>query len=426
MASSSVPSWLALALLLLVALAATANGDELSPGYYEKTCPNVHRVVRSVMASSVAAQPRMVPAVLRLFFHDCFINEARVLSPLFSFLFVSSWWRLRLGKSLLREIGGGGIFRTATIPPRAQLQLNTPKRNYKPYNVTATGHRGGVATALSRAQSQLSTPKCNQTSGWRLQAPIPSTIASTKPNRKTYIRRPQLQLFGFTDEIQGTVGPACPSCDSTIDFQLGGVYSVPLCNSTMNSQVHDCPATVSCDDVIAHASRDAVALLGGPTWSVPLGRKDSRFAAHPESTKNGLPSPHDDLGELVTMFSRLNLDARDMTALSGAHTVGMASCDTYRDRVYGTDSDEEIDPYFAQTTQQTCQGLSGKAPFDVQTPMSLYGGGGLQDNLVEMYNTDGEAFARDFAKAMVKMGNVPPPHEIPVEVRLKCSMANNY
>ncbi|KAF7096601.1 hypothetical protein CFC21_098516 [Triticum aestivum] len=136
-----------------------------------------------------------------------------------------------------------------------------------------------------------------------------------------------------------------------------------------------------------------------------------------------------------------------MTALSGAHTVGMASCDTYRDRVYGTDSDEEIDPYFAQTTQQTCQGLSGKAPFDVQTPMrfdnayyknliarrgllssdqTLYGGGGLQDNLVEMYNTDGEAFARDFAKAMVKMGNVPPPHEIPVEVRLKCSMANNY
>ncbi|KAF7096602.1 hypothetical protein CFC21_098517 [Triticum aestivum] len=74
MASSSVPSWLALALLLLVALAATANGDELSPGYYEKTCPNVHRVVRSVMASSVAAQPRMAPAVLRLFFHDCFIN----------------------------------------------------------------------------------------------------------------------------------------------------------------------------------------------------------------------------------------------------------------------------------------------------------------------------------------------------------------
>ncbi|XP_045086541.1 peroxidase 2-like [Aegilops tauschii subsp. strangulata] len=208
---------------------------------------------------------------------------------------------------------------------------------------------------------------------------------------------------------------------------------------------HDCPATVSCADVIALASRDAIALLGGPTWSVPLGRKDSRFAANPESTEKGLPSPHDILGELVTMFSRLNLDARDMTALSDAHTVGMADCMHYSDRVYSTDRDEEIDPSFAQTMQLMCQGPSGKAPFDVQTPMrfdnayyrnliarrglltsdqTLYGGGGLQDNLVEMYSTDGEAFARDFAKAMVKMGNVPPPMGMPVEVRLKCSTAN--
>ncbi|KAF7096604.1 hypothetical protein CFC21_098519 [Triticum aestivum] len=324
MASSSVPSWVALALLLLVALAATANGDELSPGYYEKTCPNVQRVVRSVMASSVAAQPRMAPAVLRLFFHDCFIN-------------------------------------------------------------------GCDASVLLDA-----TP--------------------FSPSEKDVETNASLTGYAVIDDIKSVLE-------------------------------HDCPATVSCADVIALASRDAVALLGGPTWSVPLGRKDSRFAADPESTKNGLPSPHDDLGELIRMFSRLNLDARDMTALSGAHTVGMASCDTYRDRVYGTDRDEEIDPYFAQTTQQTCQGPSGKAPFDVQTPMrfdnayyknliarrgllssdqTLYGGGGLQDNLVEMYSADSEAFARDFAKAMMKMGNVPPPQGMPMEVRLKCSMANNY
>ncbi|KAI4988733.1 hypothetical protein ZWY2020_036050 [Hordeum vulgare] len=45
-----------------------------SPQVTTKTCPNVQHVVRSVMASRVAAQPRMAPAVLRLFFHDCFIN----------------------------------------------------------------------------------------------------------------------------------------------------------------------------------------------------------------------------------------------------------------------------------------------------------------------------------------------------------------
>ncbi|KAF7109581.1 hypothetical protein CFC21_109818 [Triticum aestivum] len=319
MASSGSASWVTLALLLFITLAATANGDELSTSYYEKTCPNVQHVVRSVMASSVAAQPRMAPAVLRLFFHDCFINGCD-----------------------------------------ASVLLDT--------------------------------------------APFSASEKDVEPNAS---------LTGYTviDDIKS----------------------------------HYCPATVSCADVIALASRDAIALLGGPTWSVPLGRKDSRFAANPESTEKGLPSPHDILGELVTMFSRLNLDARDMTALSDAHTVGMADCMHYSDRVYSTDRDEEIDPSFAQTMQLMCQGPSGKAPFDVQTPMrfdnayyrnliarrglltsdqTLYGGGGLQDNLVEMYSTDGEAFARDFAKAMVKMGNVPPPMGMPVEVRLKCSTAN--
>ncbi|KAM0905019.1 hypothetical protein ACQ4PT_017636 [Festuca glaucescens] len=74
MASSRAFSWVALALLLFVAVVPTANGDDLSPRYYDKTCPNVQRVVRSVMAHKVAGEPRMAPAVRRLFFHDCFVN----------------------------------------------------------------------------------------------------------------------------------------------------------------------------------------------------------------------------------------------------------------------------------------------------------------------------------------------------------------
>ena len=72
--SSRVFSWVALALLLFIVLAATANGHDLSARYYEKTCPNVQSVVKSVMAHKVANEPRMGPAILRLFFHDCFVN----------------------------------------------------------------------------------------------------------------------------------------------------------------------------------------------------------------------------------------------------------------------------------------------------------------------------------------------------------------
>jgi peroxidase len=209
----------------------------------------------------------------------------------------------------------------------------------------------------------------------------------------------------------------------------------------------ECPATVSCADVIALASRDAVALLGGPTWNMPLGRKDSRVAADKAFTTRHLPSANDNLGELIKMFGELGLDARDMTALSGAHTVGMANCEHYKGRIYG--SEYSSNPSFLEARRQMCppQGSSGdasKAPFDTQTPrrfdnayyrdliahqgllnsdQALYSGGGV-DKLVERYGADGAAFGRDFATAMVKMGNIPPPNGMPTEVRLQCSKAN--
>ncbi|GJM99211.1 hypothetical protein PR202_ga16293 [Eleusine coracana subsp. coracana] len=180
-----------------------------------------------------------------------------------------------------------------------------------------------------------------------------------------------------------------------------------------------CPGVVSCADVIALASRDAVSLLGGPAWNVPLGRKDARTA-------------------------------NDMVALSsGAHTVGTAWCQNYRARMYGYDGEGNIiDPAFAEARRRTCHAVGGDdavAPFDEESPLrfdnayyrdliarrglltsdqALYGCGGPFDNLVRTYSKDGERFARDFATAMVKMGNISPPSDMPVEVRLNCRRIN--
>jgi peroxidase len=81
---------------------------------------------------------------------------------------------------------------------------------------------------------------------------------------------------------------------------------------------HACPATVSCADILALASRDAVSLLGGPAWNVQLGRKDSRGADR-DAAANNLPSPHANRTSLIAAFAEHGLDARDMAALSGAH-----------------------------------------------------------------------------------------------------------
>jgi peroxidase len=67
--------------LLAVALAAamvlaSAVSDEakLSPGHYRSTCPQVESIVRAAVARKVKETFVTVPATLRLFFHDCFVQ----------------------------------------------------------------------------------------------------------------------------------------------------------------------------------------------------------------------------------------------------------------------------------------------------------------------------------------------------------------
>uniref|UniRef100_A0A0D3EKW8 Peroxidase n=1 Tax=Oryza barthii TaxID=65489 RepID=A0A0D3EKW8_9ORYZ len=57
--------------LAVVFLAAEA---QLSPGYYNATCPGVVSIVRRGMAQAVQKESRMGASILRLFFHDCFVN----------------------------------------------------------------------------------------------------------------------------------------------------------------------------------------------------------------------------------------------------------------------------------------------------------------------------------------------------------------
>ncbi|KAH9295533.1 hypothetical protein KI387_039121, partial [Taxus chinensis] len=46
----------------------------LSVDYYEKTCPLALSIIRSQMDSAVAKEVRMAAFILRLHFHDCFVQ----------------------------------------------------------------------------------------------------------------------------------------------------------------------------------------------------------------------------------------------------------------------------------------------------------------------------------------------------------------
>lgn len=60
---------------------------------------------------------------------------------------------------------------------------------------------------------------------------------------------------------------------------------------------------------------------GGPSWIVPLGRRDSR-TANRDGASNNLASPFEDLNGLKAKFAAFGLDSTDVVALSGKNLHG--------------------------------------------------------------------------------------------------------
>ncbi|KAH8485194.1 hypothetical protein H0E87_026837 [Populus deltoides] len=49
---------------------------QLTPTFYDKTCPNVSSIIRHVITETLVSDPRIGASLIRLHFHDCFVNEA--------------------------------------------------------------------------------------------------------------------------------------------------------------------------------------------------------------------------------------------------------------------------------------------------------------------------------------------------------------
>lgn len=57
-----------------------STGISLSFDLYFMTCPQVEDIVRSVVEQAVVSDPRMAASLLRLHFHDCFVNVSVVIN----------------------------------------------------------------------------------------------------------------------------------------------------------------------------------------------------------------------------------------------------------------------------------------------------------------------------------------------------------
>jgi peroxidase len=110
-----------------------------------------------------------------------------------------------------------------------------------------------------------------------------------------------------------------------------------------------CPGVVSCSDIQMLAVRDAVALAGGPAYSVRTGRRDRRRSL---ASDVDLPSPESTAAQTVAYFGRLGLSAFDTVLLMGGHTLGVTHCSIIKGRLYNYGgragaTDPSLDPYYS-------------------------------------------------------------------------------
>ncbi|XP_008449771.3 peroxidase 2-like [Cucumis melo] len=242
-----------------------------------------------------------------------------------------------------------------------------------------------------------------------------------------------------------------PGIESELDAPGNqGIQGLNIVDDIKSAVEKACPRTVSCADILAIASKESVVLAGGPSWVVPLGRRDSR-TANKEGATNNLASPFEDLNALKAKFGVFGLDSTDLVALSGAHTFGRSRCAFFSQRFANFNNtnmpDPTLDPAYRNQLQRICSsGSETRANFDPTTPdrfdknyyTNLQGLRGLLQSDQVLFSTRGAdtvgivnrfakkqgEFFKSFGQSMIKMGNITPLTGNKGEIRLNCRRVN--
>nr|ACS49632.1 peroxidase [Oryza coarctata] len=235
-----------------------------------------------------------------------------------------------------------------------------------------------------------------------------------------------------------------------------GLRGLDVIESAKAQLESECPGIVSCADIVALASRDALAFTGGPAFDVPTGRRDGKTSNLRDA--DVLPDVKDSIEVLRSKFAANGLDDKDLVLLSSAHTVGTTACFFLQDRLYNFQlpggrkgADPNIPERFLSELKSRCApgDFNTRLPLDrgsegqfdtsilrnirngfavIASDAALYNATatvGVVDTYSSMLSTlFGPYFREDFADAMVKMGSIGVLTDRSGEVRKICSKFN--
>ncbi|CAJ2629204.1 unnamed protein product [Trifolium pratense] len=212
-----------------------------------------------------------------------------------------------------------------------------------------------------------------------------------------------------------------------------------------------CPKTVSCADILALAARDAVsAQFKKPLWEVLTGRRDGTVSKSSEALTD-IPAPFFNFTQLTQNFARKGLTVHDLVVLSGAHTIGIAHCNAFSNRLYNFtgkgDQDPSLDSTYAAFLKTKCKslsdttttverGLGGSGNFNSHYYPNLLQKKGLFQSDAALLTEDQSRgiaeelvnqnkFFTEFARSMERMGAIEVLAGSAGENRIKCSVVNS-
>ncbi|KAM4096850.1 hypothetical protein ACJW30_08G136000 [Castanea mollissima] len=227
----------------------------------------------------------------------------------------------------------------------------------------------------------------------------------------------------------------CPNLLNIVRYEVEKAFfkEIRIAASLLRLHFHDCFVNT-----------------GGPTWNVLLGRRDG-FLSSKAAANILIPSAFDSLNNIISKFKKVGLDVIDVVSLSG-----LARCAAFNNRLFNFEQtgrpDSSMDPHMLFQLQLLCPNVSGySADLDSEignltTPLdhdfdnhyfqNLLNRKALLSSdqvllnsyetkrLIQDYSISTDRFFEEFAKSMVKMGNISPLLGSRGQIRKNCRRVN--
>nr|POE55867.1 peroxidase n [Quercus suber] len=441
-----------------------AARSQLITDFYNKSCPNLLTIVRTQVQNAIKVETRMAASLLRLHFHDCFVNgcDGSILldgsdGEKFALPNLNSVRGFEVVDNIKSSVESAcpGVVSCAdllAIAARDSVLLSGG-----PTWKVLLGRRDALVANQSGANTSLPSPFDNLGN-------ITLKFANVGLNVTDVVSLSGGHTIGqarcavFSNRLYNFSGPGIP--DSTLDTNmLSDLQNVCPVNGDGNKTAFlDRNSTDLFDN---HYFQNLVNQKGLLSSDQILFSSDEAKTTTQSLVQSYSTNPSRFSADFLNSMIKMG-NISPLTGSNGeirknwGHTIGLSRCLLFSNRLFnfaGTGNpDSTLDTNMLSDLQNICpvNGDANKATFldrnsndlfDNHYFQNLLNGKGLlssdqilfssdeakttTQSLVQSYSTNSDLFFADFANSMIKMGNISPLTGSSGQIRKNCRVVNS-